>query len=662
MIRADNLYKSFKGKELLAAVSCSFPDKEKIALVGDNGAGKSTLLRILTGEELPDEGSVVVPSKIRLGFLPQEPNASPQDTVLSECEAGVAEIQTLQLRMQELLKRMEGQLHPDEQLLRAYEDAESSFRAGGGYSLSSRAASILSGLGFSEDQLKQNPRDLSGGWRMRLELARLFLKQPDLLILDEPTNHLDLPSLVWVENWLQGFGGTLLFVSHDRAFLNRLSTTTMHLHQGSLTLYKGNYDSFLSTRALRDAQDASRRKQLESRKEELEQFVKRFGAKATKAKQAKSKLKQIDRLDEESQACSFGGKEASPVFSLPAPQRIGRILCQIENGSIGYDKPLSEGICLQVEKGQKIAVIGANGIGKSTLIRTLSGHISPLGGNFCLSDQLVIAYFAQNQADMLDQNLSILENVFSHSEMGVKEIRSLLGGLLFSGDDVDKPVKVLSGGEKSRVGLACTLAKSANLLLLDEPTNHLDMKSLDRLSLALKNYEGTLIFVSHDRDLINRVCTHVFAMIPDGRSMLFEGNLDDYTRLSALAGFPNVLAAQNYENQSSEEKSVVAMAEADEASYHRMTDSEFREIRKKNQKLNKEAHQIEEDLMLCRKNLDGVERQMLDCGGDFKLLAELQGTQRDLHRQISNAEDRWLSIQEEIENIEKDMHLAGRQI
>ena len=660
MIRFENLYKAYGDKVLLASASFHFPAGEKIALVGENGAGKSTLLSILTGQEAADGGRVILPGHSKPGFLPQEPNPVPEKTVLLECESGAAQLIRLQARMQELLARMEQDSSPGN--LHAYEVAESTFRNGGGYELSARSCAILAGLGFSEGQMAGSPLDLSGGWRMRLELAKIFLNGPDFLILDEPTNHLDLPSLVWVESWLKGFRGTLLFVSHDRALLNRLSTMTLHLHRGVLSPYRGNFDDFVSQREQQAEQQAGQRARIQARKGELERFIQRFGAKATKARQAKSKEKQLERLAAQEHDLPGNEKEGHLSFKLPEPQRADRILFQIEGGSIGYDRPLSKGLHLQVEKGHKIAVIGANGIGKSTLLKTMCGSIPPLAGLFIASARTCMVRYAQDQAETLDQEGTVLANLLSCSELGEGNARTLLAGFLFMGDDAYKQVKVLSGGEKSRLGLACALSAPSNLLLLDEPTNHLDMKSISRLVQSLNEYQGTVVFVSHDRNFINGVCSHIFAMLPDGRSGLFEGNLDDYERLADASGFPNVLSvSREVPGLTAEAKgSAVSTMEPLDG---RISEAEFKGLRKRKQKLEREIREAEQEIESLRVRLEEIERGLVAASqNNFKQLSELQSDQRLIGCRISRAEESWLLMQEELELLLAKGAASGRQI
>ncbi|MBM4250968.1 MAG: ABC-F family ATP-binding cassette domain-containing protein [Deltaproteobacteria bacterium] len=649
-MRIDNLQKSFGSKVLFADATFHFPAGERIALVGANGAGKTTLLNIICGLESADDGRIVLASGTTLGYLPQEPNASPATSVKEECMAGSTKLTALRDTMEQALATMNAT--NDAYAIGAYEKAEAAFRLEGGYSLESRATGILAGLGFQQSELVKDPRSLSGGWRMRLELARLFLRQPDFLILDEPTNHLDLPSLVWVESYLRSFAGTVLFVSHDRSLLNRLATMTLHLSGGQLTPYRGNFDAFLTAREERLMQQQAERDQLRRRREQMEHFVERFGAKATKAAQAQSRVKMIARIRELEDTLPTEGDEASVHFSIPAPGKTPRIVFKITRGAIGYNAPLAVDIDLEVEKGSKIAIIGANGIGKSTLLRTIAGRLQPLDGEFALGEGVTRGYFAQEQTETLRGDASVLENLIAYGNIGEKDARSLLGAFLFTGDAVFKKVKVLSGGEKSRVGLACVLAQKSGLLLLDEPTNHLDMASVETLAAGLADYEGTVIFVSHDREFIDNVCTHVFAMLPDGRSMLFPGKLADYQRLAEIAGFPNVLKVDEAKK-------------GDASTSNKVSDSsnqyeQIKELKRNRQKLESQLAKLDSQIVELRTKIQQLESAMSSESSDFAKAAELHKEQQGLQEKLEGLELDWLQTAESLEDTVTKLSAQGR--
>ncbi len=360
---------------------------------------------------------------------------------------------------------------------------------------------------------------------MRVELAKLFVSDPDFLILDEPTNHLDLPSLVWVESFLANYKGTLLFVSHDLALLNRLPKMILHLNGGVLREYHGNYDQFLVQKSLVYEQANAQLDNLRKKREKMQDFVDRFGAKASKATQAQSRVKMIDKLKDLEDEVVVEEDASTIAIRFPPPPNCSRLVLSIKGGITGYKSVLSKNINLNVEKGFKVAIIGANGIGKSTLLKTLSGVVPDLGGEWSLGTNVVLSYFSQDQRDSIDRSLPVMENLLAATQIAEREGRAILGSLLFRGDDVKKLAKVLSGGELNRLALAICLARKSNLLVLDEPTNHLDMASVEMLASSLAEWTGTVLFVSHDRSFIDKVCTHVFVVLADGRTCLFEGNL-----------------------------------------------------------------------------------------------------------------------------------------
>lgn len=539
MIFLQNLTKKYAARAILTNVTYHFPERERIALVGPNGAGKTTLLNIISGLEEPDEGSVTKPKKIAIGYLPQDPNPFPKSTLLEECMAGAYGLCEIRLKRDEALTQMAENY--SDALFEDYESYEEAYQKRGGYALESEARSYLIGLGFKAAQFERSPLELSGGWRMRLELARTLINKPDFLVLDEPTNHLDLPSMVWLERFLETFQGTLLFVSHDRDLLNRLSTVTLHLQKGVLTPYKGNFDSFLEQYELKQLQSEATSKNIRVRYEQIERFCDRFRARPSKAAQVRSRMKMLARLRslEETIVHEEEPPQMSLTLTMGAPS--GKHVLTLKDGAIGYRSPLATRLFLKVERGQRIAIIGANGIGKSTLLKTIAGEIPLLKGELTLGNNVVIGYYAQEQVHTLDPKKTVLENVMSQGNISENQARSVLGGVLFQKEDVFKKTNVLSGGEKSRLGLSCLLVQKANFLLLDEPTNHLDMASTEVLASSLEDFKGTLLFVSHNRSFINHVATHVFAMTYDGRGELFEGKLEDYERLSERAHFPNVL-------------------------------------------------------------------------------------------------------------------------
>ena len=491
---------------------------------------------------------------------------------------------------------------------------------------------------------------------MRLELARLFIREPDFLILDEPTNHLDLPSLMWVEGYLQSFRGTLLFVSHDRALLNRLATITLHLSSSRISAYSGNFDNFLAQREARLEQDQATRDQLSRRREAMEQFVQRFGAKATKATQAQSRVKMISKIRDLENDLPSAESFASVFIDIPPPAPTPRIVLTIESGAIGYSSPLATGIQLKIERGSRIAVIGANGIGKSTLLRTIAGRLSAMGGTFSLSQGVTPSYFAKDQLETLHADKSVLENLLNQTSLGEGQARNLLGSFLFRGDDVKKPLSVLSGGEASRLGLACTLAKRSGLLLLDEPTNHLDMASVESLSASLAEWAGTALFVSHDRTFIDGVATHIFAMLSDGRSMLFEGQLGDYSRLSILAGFPNVLALETELT----EKNVPSCGLTKKESL-KTNEDEVRDLKKQRHTMAKRLEKLDLDINHVRAAIAVADDQLAAANPtNHTLTSKIFAEKSVFEVNLNKLETEWLEVSEALEYAQLRLSELGR--
>jgi ATP-binding cassette subfamily F protein 3 len=526
MLQVNNLSKSFSGRVILDRINYIFPSNKIVALVGVNGAGKTTFLNIISGIEDADSGDVLKSKGMVFGYLPQAPNPNPEPNILEECMAGAGDICELKLKLREISDQMEHSYTPE--LYEEHERLEHDYQQKGGYKLEANAEKILLGIGFKREQFEEDPKALSGGWRMRLELAKILLKNPDFLVLDEPTNHLDLPSIVWLEDYLKKFRGTLLFISHDEDLLNSLPNVIIHLKSGKLTEYQGNYDDFLEQYEENQAARVSEAKTLEKKIKQLNEFVDRFGAKASKATQARSKMKMISALRSEASNISIDSADSEMNLQIPITQKSGKDVIHLTGCSIGYNKPLVKNFDLFVERGQKVAIVGANGLGKSTLIKSIDGKTPFLGGEMKLGHNVKIGYYAQDQLEYLDGEKNVLENLMAaNSSIIERKARQLLGSFLLKGDAVYKKVKVLSGGEKSRLSLACLLVQDVNVLLLDEPTNHLDMLSSEILAEALKNYEGTVMFVSHNRKFINSIATHVFMLSNRGQTYLSKGNLND---------------------------------------------------------------------------------------------------------------------------------------
>ncbi|HKW92405.1 MAG TPA: ABC-F family ATP-binding cassette domain-containing protein, partial [Methylomirabilota bacterium] len=524
MIGLDGVSKAYGGQELLHDCTWLIGRGERIGLVGPNGAGKTTLCRILAEVEEPDAGRVHRDTGVTVGYLPQEVTGGADRTVLAEALAGFDEVWRLEAELESLATRMAGPGAAAD-LIDRYGEIQHRFEALGGYRLEADAKVILSGLGFAPDAVHRPLAEFSGGWRMRAALARLLLLRPDLLLLDEPTNHLDLESLGWLENFLAAYEGSVVIVSHDRYFLNRMVTAIADLGGGGVTVYHGDYDHFLVEREARQALREAQARNQAKRVAEIERFIERFRYKATKARQVQSRVKMLERMERiETEA---GARRIR--FSFPQPPRTGRLVGRLAGVHKAYgDNVVYSGVDFQVERGERVALVGVNGAGKSTLLKMLAGVLPFDDGERMLGANVEVQYYAQHQLDALDPARTVLEEMeLIAPEAPMTRLRGILGRFLFSGDAVEKKVAVLSGGEKARVALAKMLAGPAALLCMDEPTNHLDLASKEVLEDALSGFTGTIVFISHDRYFINRIATQVVE-VDRGRLSTYLGSYDDY--------------------------------------------------------------------------------------------------------------------------------------
>jgi len=524
MIALDAVSKGYGGQQLLQDCTWRIGRGERIGLVGPNGAGKTTLCRILAGVEETDAGRVHRDTGVTVGYLPQEVTTGEDRTVLAEALSGFDEVWRLEAELESLAARMAGP-GAEPGLTDAYGEVQHRFEALGGYRLEAEAKIILGGLGFSPEGVHRPLAEFSGGWRMRAALARLLLLRPDLLLLDEPTNHLDLESLQWLENFLAAYEGSVVIVSHDRYFLNRMVTAIAELAGGSVTLYHGDYDHFLVEREARQALREAQARNQAKRVAEIERFIERFRYKASKARQVQSRVKMLDRMERiETEA---GARRIH--FAFPQPPRTGRLVARLAGVRKAYgDNVVYAGVDFQVERGDRVALVGINGAGKSTLLKVLAGVLPFDAGERVLGSHVEVQYYAQHQLDALDPTRTVLEELeLAAPEAQISRLRTILGSFLFSGDTVEKKVAVLSGGEKARLALAKMLARPAALLCMDEPTNHLDLASKEVLEEALAGFTGTIVFISHDRYFINRIATQVVE-VDRGRLTTHLGTYDDY--------------------------------------------------------------------------------------------------------------------------------------
>jgi ATP-binding cassette subfamily F protein 3 len=526
MIQIEEAGKSFGGQIVFRDLTWHITRGQRVGLVGPNGAGKTTLCRILTNEIEVDSGQVRRAKSTTIGYLPQELVAAGDGTVLGHLLAGFPDLQRLEEGMEALAREMaEVENEASEELMERYGDLQHQYEVLGGYHLESRAKAILGGLSFTPDDFHAPLANLSGGWRMRVALGRLLLQSPDLLLLDEPTNHLDLESLQWLEDFLAAYEGTVVIISHDRYFLNRVVDRIAELELGRFSLYVGDYDDYQAQKLARQEQLVAAQKSQVEQIEKMERFIRKFRYKATKARQVQSRIKQLDKIER----VEVIRAPKRIHFRLPQPGRSGTVVGELRKVHKAYgDTVVYRGVDFRLLRGDRIALVGPNGAGKSTILKIIAGVLSFEDGERILGHNATVHYYAQHQLDALNPQHSVLEELASVADPEMQpRLRGILGAFLFSGDSVEKPVAVLSGGEKSRLALAKMLLRPANLLCLDEPTNHLDVTAREILEEALDQFEGTMLFISHDRYFINRIATKVVE-IRDGRLAEYAGDYDYY--------------------------------------------------------------------------------------------------------------------------------------
>jgi ATPase subunit of ABC transporter with duplicated ATPase domains len=512
MISFSSIHKQYGKQLIFVDASFQLNPGEKVGLVGPNGSGKTTLFRMVVGEEVPDEGEVSVPKRLTIGYFRQDVEEMKGRSVLDEAITGSGRLGDLHHELEALHHAMEDPEQADEmdRILARFGEVQEEYEHLGGYSLEAQAREVLHGLGFHDDQIDGDVGLLSGGWKMRVALARVLLGRPDVLLMDEPTNHLDLESIIWLEHFLKSHSGALLMTSHDREFMNRIVSKVAEIDGGEIVTYSGDYDFYERERAIRESnqQAAFARQQAMFAKEQ--RFIERFKTHAAKAAQVQSRIKALDKIEK----IELPKKRHVVKFEFRVPPRSGDQVAVLENLHKCYgQRVIYDGFSLTIRRGERWAVMGKNGAGKTTLLKMIAGATDPDEGNVRLGASLLMGYFAQQSLDVLDPDLTIIDQLQKDfPQDGLGSLRTLAGAFQFSGDDVDKRIRALSGGEKSRLAMARMLYNPPNFLVLDEPTNHLDLATKEMLVDALKDFEGTMIFVSHDRTFLRGLASRVLEL------------------------------------------------------------------------------------------------------------------------------------------------------
>jgi ATPase subunit of ABC transporter with duplicated ATPase domains len=512
MISFSNIHKQYGRQLIFVDASFQLNPGEKVGLVGPNGAGKTTLFRMVVGEEAPDEGEVSVPKRLTIGYFRQDEEEMRGRSVLDEAIAGSGRAGDLHHELEDLHRAMEDPARADDldRILARFGEVQEEYEHLGGYSLEAQAREVLHGLGFKDDQIDGDVGALSGGWKMRVALARVLLGRPDVLLMDEPTNHLDIESIIWLEQFLKSFAGALLMTSHDREFMNRITSKIAEIDAGEIITYSGNYDFYERERVIRETNQQAAFARQQSMLAKEQRFIDRFRTHAAKAAQVQSRIKALDKIEK----IELPRKRHVVKFEFRVPPRSGDQVAVIEDVYKSYgSRVIYQAFNLTVRRGERWAVMGRNGAGKTTLLKMIAGVSAPDSGSVRLGASLNMGYFAQQSLDVLDPELSIMEQLQKDfPQDGIGSLRTLAGAFQFSGEDVDKRIRALSGGEKSRLAMARMLYNPPNFLVLDEPTNHLDVATKEMLVDALKDFEGTMIFVSHDRMFLRGLGSRVLEL------------------------------------------------------------------------------------------------------------------------------------------------------
>ncbi|TLM65730.1 MAG: ATP-binding cassette domain-containing protein [Deltaproteobacteria bacterium] len=637
MLQLINVTKSFAGQTVLNAVDWHLRPGERIGLCGENGAGKTTLLRLLAGLHEPDAGTVQMARGTLVGYLPQDGLEHAGRTLFEEARSALDHLLAIEHELKALEARISSDHRQDD--LDRYALLQEEFLQRGGYAMEAEVARVLKGLGFAEADRDKPCEHFSGGWQMRIALAKLLLRRPNLLLLDEPTNHLDLPARDWLEEYLASYPFTVVLVSHDRFFLDQVVTRIVEVWHARLTDYPGSYSRYLAAREERVSALREAKRRQDEEIERIEAFINKFRYNSVKAPLVQSRIKQLEKIER----IDLPPERRRIAFHFPPPPKGGRLAVQLSGVTHGYgEQTVLREVALTVERGERLALVGANGAGKSTLMRLLAGVEPPRQGAREEGPGLVMAYFAQDQAVTLDGELTVLEQITRVAPFDmVPKLRNLLGAFLFHGDDVHKKVAVLSGGERNRLALAILLLRPANLLLLDEPTNHLDLQSKEVLLDALRGYQGTLVFVSHDRYFVDALATRVVE-VAGGAATAYLGNYEDFLRARGGEGHSSL----RVETTAAAKDAPVAEDKAARVAAH----AERKAAQREAQKRERQLAEVEARIAELEAQLAVLVREMQDpaLATDHARLYPLIDRHEALKSELDAAMTRWEALHEEV--------------
>lgn len=646
ILQTQNIARHFGGDILFDQVNIQIQDSSRIGLVGRNGAGKSTILHIIARKEEPDEGSISTKKDLKIGFLDQHTGLNSDQTIIDEMRSVFSPI----IQMEQDLRRLEEKMANEDnsqETLKTYDTMQAEFTRLGGYTYQSEIKSVLNGFRFFEEDYKRPIQELSGGQKTRLALARLLLERPQLLVLDEPTNHLDIETLSWLENYLANYKGALLIVSHDRYFLDHVTNETYEVSRGKVQHFPGNYSNYLELKGEQIKRQQKEYDKQQKKISKLEDFIDKNLVRASTTKRAQSKRKQLEKMERISKPIQ---DEAQAAFSFKTERNSGNIILQADQLTIGYeDNTLSKNIDLDIRKYDSIALVGPNGAGKTTLLKTLTKNLPPLSGKIDYGSKVDIGYYDQEQIN-INANKTILAELWDeHPHLPEMKIRTLLGNFLFSGEDVKKTIATLSGGEKARVSLAKLALEKNNMLILDEPTNHLDIDSKEVLENALSDFDGTLLFVSHDRYFINKMATKVLEMNAEGCT-LYLGDYDYYLQKKAEL---NALEVLKKEQVVQSTKQGQYSTKVDKTK--NINPFDLKAYQRQVRKINRQIKEIEEALEKIEGEIGEIAEELSNPAiyQDHEKVSKLSEKNEQLESQQLDLMTQWENLTNELNDLER---------